>query len=299
MGQRRPRPNLFIVGAMKCGTSSLHAYLGQHPSIFMSEPKEPCYFVDREQLNWPAIESLGFWRSEERYLELFESVTRETVIGESSTLYSKLPRITGVAERIARFEPGARILYIMRDPIERTISHYWHSVRWEGETRDPLAAIRREPDYREVSFYAMQLKPYLELFGRRQVTSLTLEELRSAPGPTLNRLFRWLELEPVEPSQETTAARNVTPPEVERVRGRGFLHRFRFSRFWEVAGPFVPARLRQMGRGLSATTVERNSEPVGEVVEYLRPIQRRETEMLEELLERSFSEWTTLWGLGE
>ena len=69
------RPNLFIVGAMKSGSSTLHAYLGEHPEIFMSEPKEPCYFVELDDLESPArevVEGWGFWRSEDAYLALFE-----------------------------------------------------------------------------------------------------------------------------------------------------------------------------------------------------------------------------------
>ncbi len=68
--------------------------------------------------------------------------------------------------RIARFNPEARILYIMRHPIKRTISHYWYMVNFFGEGRTMLKTIDEDPDYRETSYYAMQLRPYIDLFGK-------------------------------------------------------------------------------------------------------------------------------------
>ena len=116
------RPNLFIIGAMKSGTSSLHAYLGTHPSVFMCEPKEPGYFV--EQLNLK--------RGRGWYSKLFHGAEGASIRGESSTEYTKAPMYGGVPQRLAEFNPQAKIIYLMRDPIERSISHYWHMVRWHG-----------------------------------------------------------------------------------------------------------------------------------------------------------------------
>lgn len=80
-------PNLFIVGAMKSGTTTLHNYLNMHPDIFMSQkPKEPQYFV--QELNWS--------KGEDWYLSLFEAAGDAKIIGESSTDYSKLPRYQGL-----------------------------------------------------------------------------------------------------------------------------------------------------------------------------------------------------------
>jgi len=110
-----PRPNLFVIGAMKSGTSSLHATLAAHPQIFMCRKKEPDYFI--EQCNWS--------RGERWYLSLFARAGDKPIIGESSTGYTQAPRFHGVPQRIRGFRPDARFVYIMRDPIERTISHYW------------------------------------------------------------------------------------------------------------------------------------------------------------------------------
>ena len=119
-----PKPNLFVIGAMKSGTSSLHYYLAAHPQIFMSDPKEPSYFAvsSRSKSASPQIATQSYCRSEEEYLRLFENAQGATIIGESSTNYTKLNSFTQVPQRIAAFQPDARFIYIMRDPLERTIS---------------------------------------------------------------------------------------------------------------------------------------------------------------------------------
>jgi hypothetical protein len=128
---RGPKPNLFIIGAMKSGTTLLWKLLGSHPSVYMSTLKEPCYFVEPTQLRkfQPLAWRQGYWRSQEHYLQLFRSRRKEAFAGEASGYYTHLPDATGVAERIWRFDPNARLIYIMRDPVERTISHYWHKVK--------------------------------------------------------------------------------------------------------------------------------------------------------------------------
>ncbi len=289
------RPNLFIVGAMKAGTSSLHSYLHLHPGIFMCEPKEPCFFVSREQLDWPAIEKFEFWH-EPNYLELFEKAGDARFVGESSTLYTKAPRISGVPERIARYSPGARIVYMTRDPIERTISHYWHTVRWENERRDLLTALREEPHYREVSYYAMQIRPYLDLFGRDRVISFTLEELSGDANSVLSELCTWLDLPAAGLPADLGRPRNVTPPEVDQVRGRGRLERFRWSPFWDRVGSWIPKPVRLLGRQLATRRVDRQLVDRERAVAWLRPRQLDETAELVELLGRDYPDWRTLRG---
>ncbi len=292
------RPNLFIVGAMKSGSSTLHAYLGEHPDIFMSEPKEPCYFVDRQQIESPArevVEGWGFWRGEEHYLALFDGAGDARIVGESSTNYSKAPKMSGVPERIVRFDDEAKIVYIMRDPVERTISHYWHAVGQRKERRDLVTALEQEPHYREVSRYAFQLRPYLRLFGADRVRTLTFEELIADPLEVLRRLFEWLEVDPGFEPPTTDRRENVTPAELERVRGDGKLDELRESPAWNRLGPLVPGAVRRWGRRLAAERVDRSAEDLERAGEILRPAQLDETEELSELLGRAFPEWATLY----
>ena len=298
MNETLRMPNLFIIGAMKSGTSSLHAWLGAHPEVFMCEPKEPCYFVDRADLDWPYIEQLGLWRGEEFYLELFKDAGDATILGESSTLYTKLPRIKHVPERIARFNSDARFIYVMRDPIERTISHYWHMVRHHGEHRSLEQTVREQPDYCDVSHYAMQLRPYLDAFGEDRILALTFEELIRDTRGVMQRILEWLQVDSTIQLSSLSARENVTPHEVVQVRGRGLLNLFRHSRLWCSLGPRVPRTIRNFGRYLSEQKVERDFEQPDSLVSWLRPIQLRQTEQLQGLLRRDFPEWTTLYGEG-
>jgi hypothetical protein len=114
------RPNLFMLGGPKCGTTSFQEYLAGHPQIFMSEPKEPCYF-DKD-LPFPASP-----RNDAEYMRCFEGASdRHRVIGEASTnyLYSKL-----AVPGILAFNPAARFIVMLRNPIEMAASLHSEAVK--------------------------------------------------------------------------------------------------------------------------------------------------------------------------
>ena len=281
------RPNLFIIGAAKSGTTSLHYHLAAHPDVFMSEPKEPGHFV-------PEIDY--YPRDREWYLGLFAAGAGHRYRGESSTHYTKLPVHTGVVERLAEFvDDDARFIYLMRDPVERAISHYWHDVRKLEEHRGILEALRERVDYTAFSDYRMQLVPYLEHFGKDRVLALTFESLTRDPEATLGTLFDWLGL-PTPRVPEPLERRNARPDSFRRVRGRGLLDRFARSRLWDRISPLAPGWLKRLGHGLGYRDAEPESEPVEEAVAMLRPGMRRQAEELEALLGRSFPEWEVTLG---
>jgi hypothetical protein len=296
MSESANRPNLFIIGAMKSATGTLHTYLRIHPEIFMCEPKEPCYFVERSQLDWPFIEEKGYWRGESYYLELFESADDAKIIGESSTMYTKLPRVTGVPDRIAAFDPNARLVYIMRDPVERAISEYWHAVRWDRERRPPEEALFDEPRFLDISHYAMQLKPYLERFGRDQIYTLTTEELSRDPRAAIIPLLEWLGVDADVPDAPSDFRYNQTPEgELTRMKRFAPLERIRWSKPYRMIRPLVPAAIRRSGRQASSEVVEK-TDISDDVYARLRAEMRPQVAELEELLGRSFeNDWTTVY----
>jgi hypothetical protein len=290
-----PKPNLFIIGAAKAGTTSLHNYLGSHPRVFMSEIKETGYFFDRrEQVRPPHPK--GYWNDQDLYLELFAKAGDALYRGESSVGYTMLPHLTGVAKRICDFNPDARLIYIMRDPVERTISHYWWRVWLEGEARDIRTAILNDPFYRDVSNYVLQLEPYLELFRRDQLKMLTLEELNADPGRTLRDIFAWLGVDSAFTPPNERDKLNVTPKVLSQHRGRRWLQSFRTSPFWNAVGPRMPRSLRSLGRLLVERRVDKSSVSHDEVISFLQPIQREQTVRLSVLLGRDFPEWKSLYG---
>ena len=109
--KRNSVPNLFIIGAMKSGTTYLHDLLSSHPDIFMSTVKEPCHFVNGAELKKlaPQMWNMRFWENMARYEQLFEKAGSESVVGESTTLYAKYPTLSGVPRRIHEFNPDAKV----------------------------------------------------------------------------------------------------------------------------------------------------------------------------------------------
>jgi Sulfotransferase domain len=173
-------PNLIIIGGLKCGTTSIHHYLGLHPEIQMSKPKELNFFA--RELNW----DLGLdW-----YASRFDS--RFEVRGESSPHYTNLPRFEGVPARIGEHCPDARLIYMVRDPIKRILSHWVHATGAGYETRE-IGPTLSEPDssYIHRSLYWMQLQPYLERFDRSQIEIIAQEELQTEREETMRRAFRF------------------------------------------------------------------------------------------------------------
>ena len=173
-------PNLIIIGGLKCGTTSIHHYLGLHPDVQMSKPKELNVFV--AELNWDL--GLDWYRA--RFDDRF------AVRGESSPHYTNLPRFTAVAERIAAHCPDARLIYMVRDPIKRVLSHWVHATGagYEaGEMNDVLS--RPDTAYVHRSLYWLQLQPYLEHFDREQIAVFTAEELQDSRQQTMRSAFRF------------------------------------------------------------------------------------------------------------
>lgn len=188
-------PTFFIVGAQKSGTSSLWSYLGRHPEVFVTGDKEPRFFVEERA-----------WRRGRSWYEgLFAAAGDARARGEASTDYSVFPTYAGVPERIASVVPEARIIYLMRDPIERMRSSYHHSLS-NGVERRPIAtALLEDARYLYQSQYAMQVGRYLEHFARSQVLLVTAEELRKERSETVARVLEFLGVDPgIEPENLET-----------------------------------------------------------------------------------------------
>ena len=278
----KKRPNLFVIGAMKSGTTSLHHYLNLHPDIFMSDPKELWYFV--QEKNWP--------RGEAWYLDHFRQAKDAAYRGESSADYTMFPIYRGVPERLHGFAPAARLIYIMREPVQRAISHYWYDVQASGEKRRMTEAVGREEKYVYYSDYALQLERYYRFFPRQQIYPLSFESLVTDPAGAMSAIFTWLGLDPAacDPSG-LGRPHNATPDRVEQVRGMGALHRFRYSRFWDRLHPLAPRILLQAGRRLGYRTLDRRAATPPEIVAYLTDRLAESRLALFRLLERDFPEW--------
>jgi Sulfotransferase family len=186
-------PNLFIVGAARAGTTSLYHYLGQHPEIYMSPLKEPDFFSPRANpRRW--VEKAY---SEEAYLALFADARTEKLLGEASTSYLWFPT---AARAIHARVPDAKILIVLREPIERAYSHYLMDVSDGVEERifsEVIhdAARRHTPSYADFGLYCEQVRRYLDLFGD-DVLVLFFEPLFADPRTGLRGIFEFLGVDP-------------------------------------------------------------------------------------------------------
>jgi hypothetical protein len=186
--RRRPGalPNLIIIGGLKCGTTSLHHYLNLHPQIAMSRPKELNFFV--AELNWP----LG----RDWYVGHFDPDAQ--VRGESSPHYTNRPAFAGVPERMREVLGGdVRLIYVVRDPIDRMLSHYLHNLGGGYDER-PLSEALADPESSYVTRgrYFFQLEPYLEAFGAERIAIVAREELKSDRPETMRRAFGFCGVDP-------------------------------------------------------------------------------------------------------
>jgi len=178
-------PTFIVIGGMKCGTTSLHRYLDLHPEIGMSGQKELAYFVT--EWNWGQGEA---W-----YRTQFDP--RQRVRGESSPQYTSFPKYTHVPERMHTLVPEAKLIYVVRDPIERLVSHYRHNVASGRDDRE-LAEALAEPDsdYLARSQYFRQLERYLAVYSADRILIVDQHDLRHRRPETLREVFSFLEVDP-------------------------------------------------------------------------------------------------------
>ncbi len=194
-------PNLFIVGAVKSGTTSLYAYLKQHPDIFFPDMKEPHFFAQpapaREQRHL-----ITFIGDEAEYLRLYAPGRNRRFRGDASPSYLWSER---AAARIAEVSPDARIVVILRDPIERAYAQYLMDYSEGAIDRPFFEALRRDwerPDkgwgvsqlYVELGLYCGQIQRYRALFGHDRVLVLLLEDLKKDARGVLMRIARFLDI---------------------------------------------------------------------------------------------------------
>ena len=197
----QPRPNFFIAGVPKAGTTSLYEYLRQHPQIFMPKYKEPNYFVSGN-----GIEK---W---EEYLELFKKAGAKKAIGESSAGYCYCEESPGWIKSALG---NVKIIIILRNPAARAFSLYTWMVREGYEDAPTFAeALEREPArlsdplfraqcpqyfpdylYFTTGLYYEQVSRYIETFGRERIKVYLSEDLINQPLAVCQDAFRFLDVD--------------------------------------------------------------------------------------------------------
>jgi hypothetical protein len=263
-------PNFFLAGAPKAGTSSLYTYVRQHPQVYMSYTKEPTFFgaadilpepyrdrVERASARgnrvarkgWQEVPGRrGLFADWEDYVDLFRNVREEVAIGEASVDYFWLPN---AAQAIHTRLPGARFIFMLRDPAERLFSEYLASL-WRGvhrrtfraqflaavEAPDPWARLRVD-----VGRYTTHLERFSRLFSPQQIRVYLYDDFLADPGGVLRDIFRFLG---IDPDQQIDRSRWINASVLPRFPR---LHALRRRVFGEASAtrwlPDGPRRLLQ------------------------------------------------------
>lgn len=247
-----PSPNFFIVGAAKAGTTSLNAYLGKHPDVFMSALKEPHYFASFELK--PEFDNFQpVIRDSRAYQELFRGSENCRAVGEASPSYLCDP---DAATLIRSSIPESKIIISLRNPVQRAFSHYlmeYHSGReslpFDKAVQADLSRSEKgwgvSFQYIELSLYADQVERYLTAFGRSRVLVILFEDLIRDTPTVMRRVATFLDIDPARYPQSAFDEVHF-PFEATRGRVARKLLRWRSLRQW--SRNWIPRELRRTVR---------------------------------------------------
>ena len=243
----------------------------------MPERKELNFFLDEyagppidppEERNW----SRGItW-----YERQFAGAERERAVGEASPNYSRYPTYPGVAERIAEVVPKVKLIYLMRNPIDRVFSHYLHDLANGREQRPLHIAVRRDDRYLAPSRYATQVEHYFRVFSSGQVLLLKTDDLLARRAETVRRVLEFIGVNGnVHLRLDFEAHRSSE--KLERTRALAFARQSRYRRF--VPRP-IRRRLRQLlANPLDTSKIEVDMETREFLVTQFAPDVRRLSEL--------------------
>jgi uncharacterized membrane protein YkvA (DUF1232 family) len=204
-------PNFFIVGAPRCGTTSLFDALGEHPDVFCCPVKEPNHFAtELRERPWvmesarrrgvliepgsaalTVLPRVAITPDYDVYLRLFEDWAGQRAVGEASTAYLLSPR---AAAAIAGRQPDARIIVVLRQPVERARSEIQMHAQLGRKLGDDEYGL---PKTIRTSLYAPQIRRYLEIFAREQILFLLFEDMMADPAGSLRAVFTHIGVDPV------------------------------------------------------------------------------------------------------
>ena len=291
MSENQTEPNFFIVGAPKAGTTSLYKYLENHPDVFMSALKETNFFsyqeIEEQKLYYKE-KGIGDWKN---YLTLFENAGGKKAIGEASVSYLFYPK-TAAAIKEKYIE--ARIIIMLRNPVERALSHYFMDYKMGYMNRKFSDIVFRSREthlqkmqyqqYIELGLYAEQVKRYIDAFGREKVMLIFFEDFKANTASEVKRLYRFLNVEEkflVDTTQKHNAFQ--TP------RNKFFLALYRFDGLRKILKNILPASLLKK---IKSSLMTDKKEAVDEnTIAHLKKLFEPDVRELEKLLNRDLKSW--------
>lgn len=252
MNEQNTNPRLFIVGAPKCATSTLHDWLGQHPDVFASGIKETHFFTHKDVLKTYYVPA-QIVTTEAEYAEVFEDAKPGQWLLDSTPNYLLYPHVAG---EIRKRYPKAKVIAILRHPVDRAISHF-KMDRVLGIHSEPVSRlldltredVRYEREYLGNSRYATALRPYQELFGAEQLLILDFDRFRTEPEALLEEVYSFIGID-TAPAKFT----DLTPKNQFSAAGHGY---HRFLRGLPFLYPLVRSLPEGMKDGLKKLTARK------------------------------------------
>lgn len=269
--------DFFIIGAQKSGTTSLAAHVASHPDVCFCRNKEP-HFFSRTR-DWEA--------RIDQYHALFDK-PEGRLCGEASTSYSFLPKYPETAARIRTYNPDAKLIYMVRNPIERIISHLAHRQLKGRSRRGVEKEVLSNPIYLDRSRYAMQIRPYLEQFRRDQILLLIFEEYVQEPRRVIEDMCWFLGLDPGRLPNERTFRENQSVG--KPVMRSGFSRLASVSAFRRLI-MFLPKSLKENLRFLTRRRLDEKPSLPDDIRVILWRALGPDLEEFERVLGRSVSVW--------
>lgn len=271
--------DFMMIGAMKCGTTSIAEQLALHPQICFSRIKEPGYFHKTEA--WQA----GL----NSYHALFEPKPGQ-LCGEGSTFYTFFPEFTDTHRRLYEYNPALKLIYVMRQPVKRIISHYTHNLVREIDKRSPEQAVFEDPRYINRSRYGVQIRPYLELFGPENVLLLVFEDYTADQVISLRRIAEFLGIDPAPFTETDTTPRHqsVGQPYIRYEAVRNLTGTVAFQKVRSM----VPTAVRHSIRDrFLANKIDEKPEFTLETRQALWRMLEDDVYAIERLLDRRLGDW--------
>lgn len=288
-------PNFLIIGVQKAGTTSIYNYLQEHPQIFMSQVKET-NFLEKDWENLPPEkQNKNGIVTVEKYAELFRDVKDEKAIGEASPNY--LFHYESSAARIKKYVPEAKLIVVLRNPVERAYSDYLMHLRDAIGYRslsDQIKYSSHKSFILQKGFYYLPLKHYFEQFGRGQIQVFFYDDLCKDPQLFMQEMYKFLEVDAKFTPNTTKKAQIAKVPKNKTVNN--LLQRKNMLRntVAKIMKTVVPLETRQK---LRDRLIELNSHAKKEVPlskkerQQLIELYREDILNLQDLVERDLSSW--------
>ena len=264
-------PSFVIIGAMKCGTSSLFRYVASHPDATPSSLKETDFFKT----------DADFAKGAHWYRSLFAE--GDGLAFEASPNYAKRHLFAGVPARMHSVLPDAKLIYVLRDPVDRIVSHYTHNYAHGRESRSLADAVREdEGNYVQTSRYHFQLEAFLEFYPRERLLIVESERLLDDTDEVMRRVLDFVELPPRHDRGLSAKRFHVSSKKRRRSAAEQWLAGVSDNRLWQVGIDRVAAPFRKSIETAKLSPAQRAS-----LVETLAP----DVEKLRAFSGLEFSRW--------